>query len=87
MNKQEIVNRLAKILMNMMPSYGQAYWQEDSELFGVLPEFDSMSIVTLIGEIEDIFDILIDDEDIDAENFETIGALASLIMNMVNSID
>ena len=84
MNKQDVVKQLAKILMSMMPSYSEDYWQEHTELFGAIPEFDSMSIVTLIGEIEDSFDIIIDDDDIDADNFATIGALSLLIINMAN---
>jgi len=84
MNKKETVQQLAKILMNMMPSYEDTYWQEDTELFGALPEFDSMSIVTLISEIEGNFDVLIEDDDIDAENFSTVGALSALIINVAN---
>lgn len=79
MNKQEIISQLASILHQVMPSYTEDYWQEDTELFGAVPEFDSMVIVTLIAEIEECFDVLIDDDAIDAENFSSIAALATLI--------
>lgn len=84
MNKQSVINQLSQILSQMMPSYPADYWQESTELFGAIPEFDSMSIVTLISEIEENFDLLMDDEDIDAENFATIDSLALLITNRVS---
>jgi acyl carrier protein len=67
-----------------MPAYPADFWQHDTELFGALPEFDSMTIVTLIGELEDAFDIVFDDEDINAENFETITSLMLLIDQRVS---
>jgi acyl carrier protein len=46
-------------------------------LFGALPELDSMAVAGLLTEIEDRFDILIDDEDIDGDTFETFGSLVA----------
>lgn len=51
----------------------------DSPLFGALPELDSMAVATVLTEIEDRFGILIDDDDIDGETFETFGTLADFI--------
>ncbi|WP_448583051.1 acyl carrier protein [Thermaurantiacus sp.] len=51
----------------------------DSGLFGQLPELDSMAVATLLTAIEDHFGILIDDEDVTADLFETVGALAAHI--------
>ncbi|MGE4411945.1 MAG: acyl carrier protein [Sphingobium sp.] len=51
----------------------------ETELFGALPELDSMAVATLLTEIEDRFSILIDDDDIDGETFETFGTLTSFI--------
>jgi len=50
-----------------------------SELFGALPELDSMAVATLLTEIEDRFSILIDDDDVDAETFETYGSLLAFV--------
>lgn len=47
----------------------------DSGLFGHLPELDSMAVATLLTEIEDRLDIIIDDEDVDGEMLETYGGL------------
>jgi acyl carrier protein len=51
----------------------------DSPLLGNLPELDSMAVVSLIGALEDHFDITIDDDDISASTFETLGSLAAFI--------
>lgn len=49
----------------------------DTPLFGALPELDSMAVAGLLTEIEDRFDILIEDEDIDGDTFETFGSLVA----------
>lgn len=49
----------------------------DTPLFGALPELDSMAVAGLLTEMEDRFDILIDDEDIDGDTFETFGSLVA----------
>lgn len=52
---------------------------DDTPLFGALPELDSMAVAALLTEIEDVFSILIDDEDVDGELFETFGSLLAFI--------
>ncbi|KAA9012733.1 MULTISPECIES: acyl carrier protein [Sphingobium] len=49
----------------------------DTPLFGALPELDSMAVAGLLTEMEDRFDILIEDEDIDGDTFETFGSLVA----------
>ncbi|NWK95584.1 acyl carrier protein [Sphingobium lactosutens] len=49
----------------------------DTLLFGALPELDSMAVAGLLTEIEDRFDILIEDDDIDGDTFETFGSLVA----------
>ena len=44
-------------------------------LFGSLPELDSMAVVTLIAALEDRFDLAVEDDEITAEVFETVGSL------------
>lgn len=48
-------------------------------LLGALPELDSMAVVNLIGALEDRFGIAIDDDEIGASTFETVGSLASFV--------
>jgi acyl carrier protein len=48
-------------------------------LFGSIPEFDSMAVVTVVAGLEEHFDIEIDDDDITAEIFESVGTLTRFI--------
>ncbi len=52
---------------------------EDSLLLGSLPEFDSMAVVSIITAIEEEFDIIVDDDDISAETFESMGTLHAFV--------
>lgn len=53
--------------------------EPESALLGNLPEFDSMAVVGVITAIEQRFDIVIHDDDLDAETFETVGSLVRFI--------
>ncbi len=48
-------------------------------LLGSLPEFDSMAVVGIITTIEERFDVFIDDDEIDASVFETVGSLVGFV--------
>ncbi|HKX22721.1 MAG TPA: acyl carrier protein [Rhizorhapis sp.] len=50
-------------------------FDETTPLFGALPELDSMAVAGLLTELEDRLGIVIEDEDVDGETFETLGSL------------
>ena len=52
-----------------------ASFDADTPLFGALPELDSMAVATLLTDLEDRLGIVIDDDDLDAEIFESFGSL------------
>lgn len=52
-----------------------------SPLLGAVPEFDSMAVVAVITALEDNYGIVIDDDEITADVFETVGD----ILNFVNA--
>lgn len=52
-----------------------AAMDDDTELFGALPELDSMAVAGLLTEMEDRLDIVIDDDEVDGEMFATLGSL------------
>lgn len=75
------VTELASLLGEVL-SLGtevRASLNRESLLFGNLPELDSMAVATVLTAIEDRFGILIDDDEISGELFETIGSLADFI--------
>jgi acyl carrier protein len=47
----------------------------ETGLFGHLPELDSMAVASLLTELEDRLDIVIEDDEIDGEMLETYGGL------------
>ncbi len=53
---------------------------EESELLGNLPEFDSQSVVTILTAIEDEFDLIIEDDEVDASLFVSIGTLMKFVV-------
>lgn len=50
----------------------------NSGLFGHLPELDSQAVADLLTEMEDRFDIIIEDDEIDGDHLETYGGLLTL---------
>ena len=53
--------------------------QADSPLLGAIPELDSMAVVNVITALEERFDITVDDDDISARTFETLGSLTRFV--------
>lgn len=54
---------------------------DDLALLGNLPEFDSMAIVSIITSIEEEFDFMVDDDDLNAEVFESVGSLVDFVID------
>lgn len=52
---------------------------ESSALLGAIPELDSMAVVSLITMIEDEFGIVVADDEVTAETFETVGSLVRFV--------
>ena len=52
-----------------------ARFDADTELFGALPELDSMAVAGLLTEMEDRLDIVIEDDEVDGELLSTFGNL------------
>ena len=51
----------------------------DSPLLGALPELDSMAVVSVIAALEERFGIMVDDDDISASTFATLGSLSAFV--------
>lgn len=52
---------------------------EASPLLGAIPELDSMAVVNVITALEDHFELTVDDDEISARVFETLGSLTAFI--------
>ena len=52
---------------------------EDSPLLGAVPELDSMAVVTVVTALEEHFGITVEDDEIGAATFETLGSLTRFV--------
>jgi len=57
---------------------------ESDVLLGGVPEFDSMAVVSVLTVIEENYGVMIDDDEVSAENFETFGSLLQFINSKVS---
>lgn len=58
---------------------------EGTALIGNYPELDSMAVVTILTAIEDYYGFSIEDDEIDADTFTTLGSLVSFVESKINS--
>ena len=77
---QDTLDRVKIVIVKSLGIQDRAHTLEAStELFGSMPELDSMAVVTLAVNLEREFDFEIDDEDFTGDVFETIGTLAEFV--------
>lgn len=55
----------------------------DTRLLGALPEFDSMAVVAVLTAIEEEYGVEVEDDEIDASLFETVGTLTEYVESKV----
>lgn len=53
-------------------------------LLGSLPELDSMAVLELVAAIEQRFGVTIDDDEVTAEVFDTLGSLAAMVDDKIS---
>jgi acyl carrier protein len=78
---EEVKNIVADVL-----SLGDARNSMDanSGLLGSIPELDSMAVVNLITALEEHFGIVVEDDEISASTFETLGTLAAFVQQKLD---
>lgn len=54
-------------------------FNESTRLIGDIPEFDSMAVVAILTAVEEHYGITIEDDEVSAEIFETVGTLSSFV--------
>jgi len=74
------LNDVKQILTDVL-SLGQegAALTAQSPLLGSIPELDSMAVVNLITALEEHFGIVVEDDEISASTFETLGSLSDFV--------
>lgn len=56
----------------------------DTPLLGAIPEFDSMAVVSVITALEEQNGFFVDDDEIEASTFETVGTLTDFVEQKLN---
>ena len=75
-----IVDQVKAVLNSVLQLGGRVdTWNEKTALLGNVPELDSMSVVGIIGALEDEFDFTVADEEIDGDLFATLGSLTRFV--------
>ena len=78
--QMDILARVKKILRDTLQLGERAdRLTADSVLLGGIPEFDSMAVVTVVTMLEDEFGIAVEDDELSAEVFATVGSLERFV--------
>jgi len=78
--KQVVLDEMKQILAATLQIRARANSMNASTpLLGSLPELDSMAVVSLITAIEERFGIPVEDDEIGAETFATLGSLTAFV--------
>lgn len=69
-----------RLLIDVLCLSGDAARMDaDTPLLGSLPELDSMAVVNVIGALEEQFGITVEDDEISARTFATLGSLTNFV--------
>ena len=73
---EHVITLLAEVLQR---SDRVSVFDDSASLLGALPELDSMAVATVIGALEERFEIIVEEEEVSAEIFATAGSLAAFV--------
>lgn len=77
-----VFEQVEQILISVLNLQSNALPLTDlTPLLGAIPEFDSMGVVSLITALEDRFGFIVEDDEIDASIFETVGTIVAFVKN------
>ncbi len=74
--QQEVLALLDEVLN--LDGRGLAF-DADTPLLGSLPELDSMAVIAVIQSIEERFDVVVPDDEIDGSSFATVGTVVDFV--------
>ena len=76
----DILSSVTHIVCDVLQISDRASTMDASTpLLGSIPEFDSMAVVSVITALEEAFGIFVEDDEINADTFESIGTLTDFI--------
>jgi acyl carrier protein len=78
------LDTVSSILKRVLQLKDTLAFTENSPLLGALPELDSMAVVTLLTSLEEHFGFIVDDDEISADTFATLGSLTAFVEQKLN---
>jgi len=83
-DRSGVFARVTALLRDQLPeSTNGRQLGEDTGLLGQGLGVDSVEVLELVGAIEEDFGLTIEDEDLKAEHFETIGTVVTFVMRLL----
>jgi acyl carrier protein len=80
-----VQNEVIRVLVEVLQLGDQSQQlDENSQLLGALPEFDSMAVVSVLTRLEEDYGFFIEDDEIDADTFESVGTLTIFVQQKIN---
>ena len=75
-----VANDIKRVLQDTLVLGDEVYTLEaTSPLLGAIPELDSVGVVSVLTALEDEYDIVVEDDEISAAVFKTLGSLTEFV--------
>jgi acyl carrier protein len=82
----ELQTELCELLDSALSLGGRGLrLKPESKLFGALPELDSVGVVSVLTALEDRFSIAVEDDEISADTFATMGSFVAFVASKIES--
>lgn len=76
----DIKNEVLAVIDDVLSLGGRAAsFELDTPLLGAVPELDSMAVVGLLNLLEERFDFIVEDDEVDGSTFATVGTLVEFV--------
>jgi len=80
MASEDTLNSVREVLARTLQLGDRAgRLDRQTALLGSLPELDSMAVVSVLASIEEHFGVTVEDDEISADTFATLGSLADFV--------
>ncbi|MEH2144299.1 MAG: acyl carrier protein [Nostoc sp.] len=77
MSAMDINQQITQVILEIIPDITSAELQDDTDIFSL--GLDSINAMTLVSNIQDVFDIQLDTNEINFENFQNIATITAMI--------
>lgn len=82
------IEQVLEVLAESLPLPETTYEMgEQAPLLGTIPDLDSMAITGIIAGLEKSFDIVFEEDELDAGAFQTVGTLRDLVAAKMGNQD